>query len=271
MITFHKILRGCEEGSREGWRLFLSDYTPIISRLVAVYLPSLAAAGNQTWREAVQVLTANNFERLRSFDHQAEREFLLDLRAFFLEYGARNLDASRDLGGAPRPTSEAIKALFIGVPLAHQQILFLTLAGYSHATIDSILRINTAIAEQGLQRLQAEYPVLLNPEQDVCPWPAAWSEVLRSARASRTESCPTVRQSVRLLDGQTGWQDKDPLEQHMSGCLHCLESWTALREVVYWRREAKPCPADEISAMLADLPLLAEARRPKSLLKRMFG
>jgi hypothetical protein len=269
LITFHKIQAGCEAGERESWRTFLEEYTPIAGRLAAHYVPSSPETRTQLWRDSLQALAVNNFERLRTFDHQAEREFLADLRNFLLEQALPKTDPSGDIAGAPRPTPESVSALLRDLPLLHQEIVFLKLAGYSDATLEKMLRITPTIAEQGLERLQADYTAVLKQEQDRCPWPAAWLALLAHARAAQTPDCSPLRQFVRIQDGQTSWYDKDPLEKHMTGCLCCLDRWTTLRELVYWRHEVKPAPGAEIDALLASLPLTAEAKR-KSLFKRMF-
>jgi hypothetical protein len=271
LITFHKILAGCEAGERESWRTFLGEYTPLVFRLAGIYLPSSPETRTALWRETLAALAAGHFELLRSFDHQAEREFLADLRSFLLEQGAAKLDGSRDVTGPPRPRPETVSSLVKPLPLLHQEILFLKLAGYSDATLESMLRITPSIAEQGLARLQADYAVILRKEQDVCLWPAAWLELLRHARGAKTGDCGPFRQFVRIQDGQTSWYEKEPLEKHMATCLHCLERWTALRELVYWRRDAQP--REETEALLSSLPLQALAAGPKkkSLLKRVLG
>jgi hypothetical protein len=270
LITFHKILTGCEAGERESWRTFLAEYTPIAARLAAIYLSSSPEVRMPLWRESLQAFCANNFERLRAFDHQAEREFLAQLRNFLLEQGAARLDPARDITGAPRPTPESVSSLLRGLPLLHQEILFLKLAGYSDATLEKMLRITPTIARQGLERLQADYAVVLKQEQDVCQWPAAWLALLAHARAAQTPDCSPLRQFVRIQDGQTSWYDKDPLEKHMAGCLCCLDRWTTLRELVYWRHEVKPSPGAEIDVLLAALPLTVQAKK-KSVFKRMLG
>jgi hypothetical protein len=50
-----------------------------------------------------------------------------------------------------------------------------------------------------------------------------------------------------------------------------LELWTSLLEVVFWKREAKPWPAQEVEPLLAAVPL--EALRPgkRSFMARFFG
>lgn len=270
MITFHKILAGCEAGERESWGDFLKEYTPIAGRLTAIYIPSSSETWTQLWYESLQALTANGFERLRTFDHQAEREFLADLRNFLLEQALPKTDPAGDARGAPRPTPESVSALLNGLPLLHQEILFLKLAGYSDATLEKMLRLTPTIAQQALARLQADYTAVLRQELDSGAWPAAWLELLAHARASQTSDCSPLRQFVRIQDGQTSWYDKDPLEKHMAGCLCCLDRWTTLRELVYWRQELKPARGEEIDSLLARLPIKAAAKK-QSLFKRMFG
>ena len=273
MITFHKTVAGCEAGEPECWRTFLSDYTPVTFRLAEVYLPSTPEARRDLWRETLQALRANGCERLRGLDHQAEREFLADLRTVLFEQGASKHDRAQEATGAAQPTPEAIQALLKGLPVLHQQILFLKLAGYSDATLEMMLRITPSIAAQAVERLGADYGTILGQERDVCPWPAAWLDLLEHARAAQTQDCPPLRQFVRIRDGQTGWQEKEQLEKHMAECLNCLDRWTALAEIVYWRREARPCPPEEVEALLSSLgigPPRPESNK-KSLLKRVLG
>ncbi len=272
VLTFHKILSGCEEGRREAWQEFLSNYTPALLQILGLYVPYCRGERqNEIWRETLGALSANNFERLRTFDHQSEREFLLDLRVFLLEKNSTGLDPARDATEAPGPNAENVSALLKGLPLLHQVVLFLKLAGYSDAALEGLLRITPAIAHKGLERLQANYSIILRREQDMNLWPVAWMNLLRHAWAAKTEDCPPQRQFVRILDGQTGWYDKDPVEQHVADCLHCLERWTALREIVYWKREAKPLHSQEVGPFLACLPLQAGSKTEKSFLRRMFG
>jgi hypothetical protein len=269
LFTFHKILSACEEGSREGWQVFLESYTPIVFRLFDLYLSCSTEARKDFWRDALGALAAHNFERLRSFEHQAEREFLVDLRAFLLDRGAATLDPLQDSSLAPRPTPDTVSALLNGLPLTHQEVLFFKLAGYSDAAIEKALVITPSVAQEGWARLRADYSVLLGRDEDRCLWPAAWAAVLRFARTAKNENCPPLRQFIRIQEGGFSWYDKEPAEQHIAGCLHCLEWWTALREIKYWRNQAKPCPPSELDGLISALPLGAASKK-KSLLARMF-
>jgi hypothetical protein len=272
LLTFHKTLAGCEEGSCGAWQGFITSYTPIIFRILSVYAPSCGEdCQSQVWRESLRGLGADNFQRLRAFDHQSEREFVVGLRAFVLETGSSQLDRLADSKQAPEPTPDIVKGLLKGLPLLHQLVLFLKLAGYSDVTLERILGVTPTVAETGLERLQDKYALVLKREQDASLWPATWMALLRHAWAGKTDACPPMRRFVRILDGQTDWNEKESAEKHVVECLHCLERWAALREVVHWQREAPPLPAHNVDVFLSTVPIESDVEPRRSLLKRLLG
>jgi hypothetical protein len=272
LVTFHKTLAACEQGSREAWQGFVAGYTPAMLRILGVYAPDCDEEGqNKVWQEGLRLLCADNFQRLRTFDHQSEREFIVDLRTFLLEVAANQLDPVADNRDAPQPTPAIVRGLLEGLPLIHELVVFLKLAGYSDSTLEGILRITPAVAQSGLERLQPNYAATLKREHDAGLWPVAWMNLLRKAWADRTDACPPLRQFVRILDGQTGWNEKESLEKHAVECLHCLERWAALREVIHWLRRATPLPADRSNVFLSGLPVKPDPKARTSILKRMFG
>jgi len=270
LITFHKILAGCEAGDRDAWGSFLAEYTPIVFQLLEVSVVWGPEKRREFWREALKTLSAGNCERLRAFSHHSEREFLVDLRATLLELAIHQIDSSLDVKHLPSPTVDTLGAILKGLPLIHQEIVFLTLAGYSPATLEKMLRITPSVAQSGFERLRADYAPVLERAEDRCLWPAAWLEITRAARAAQSQDCTPLRPLIRILDGQASWYDKDPVEAHRSSCLHCLELWTSLLEVVSWKREVKPWPAQEVEPWLGALPLAAVPPRKRPFMARMF-
>jgi len=271
LMTFHKFLPGCEVGDRHSWGIFLSNYTPMALQLCNLYLPFPPDARKAFWRDVLLALWANDHERLRGFPQQAEREFLVGLRAFIFDLALPMLDPSSDSTAPPRPTVETLGELLKGLPFLHQETIFLKLAGYSNATLEEMLGIAPTVAERGLERLRSGYAAVFEKPDDKCLWPASWLEITRLARAARQPACAPLRQLVRILDGQTSWYEKTPIEEHMGGCLSCLEQWTALREVVFWLREVKPLPFEKIAPMLSSLPFREDTQQGKSFLARMLG
>jgi len=270
LITFHKILPGCEEGNTEAWRAFLADYTPMALKFFGIYSLWAPDTRLDCWRDALRTLSANECAALRGFSHQSEREFLVGLRAFLQDWTASKIESSRDAVDPPAPTAQTLGALLSGLPLLHQEIAFLTLAGYSQGTLEKILRITPAVAGEGLGRLRSNYARILERSEDQCLWPSAWIGLCRAARADEKKDCTPLRQLIRILDGQASWYDKTPAEDHRSKCLHCLELWTSLLEVVAWDRTRQPWPEDKVEALMVDTPAKPE-KDHKSLLDRLFG
>jgi hypothetical protein len=269
--TFQRILPACEEGEVGAWKAFLDGYTSVAYELLGVYLPALRDRRKEIWGEALRTLAEDDYKRLRTFDHQAEREFLVDLRTFLMEVGAPRLDAARDVAGPPRPTTEALGTLLKDLPLLHREAMFMKLAGYSDLTLERMLGIPPALAARAIERLQGDFSPLLEREGDECRWPAAWLEFLRLVRGAGSKECAPLRQFVRIFDGQATWYDKRPIEEHGATCLHCLERWTSLREVIYWRAKAQPLSAAEADVFLSTLPIQSAPPVRKSLLGRLFG
>ncbi|MBZ5542447.1 MAG: hypothetical protein LAO07_02060 [Acidobacteriia bacterium] len=270
--TFQRILPGCEAGDRAAWKAFLARYTPIVRALDDFYLPGRARKAQAAlWADALRSLCANNCDRLRGLDHQAEREFLADLRAFYLNLGASTLGPSLDTAPVPAPTLESVEALLKDLPLVQKEIVLFKLAGYSDATLERILLLPSAAIRKPLEQVEKNYGAAFDLEIDACPWPSAWLEILRRARAARREDCPSRRVLIRILDGQRTWYEKSPAEEHMARCLHCLESWAALREVNYLRRVTAPLPFADVELFLACTPIGTAAAASPSLLKRFLG
>lgn len=267
MLTFHRIIAGCEQGNAEAWRAFVSDYTPLAFELIRIYSPG-EAQPSRLWQGVLDSLCADDFKLLRSFEHNSELEFLLDLRSQLFETIAQ---AQNSGGAAGEVTPERVRGILAGAPLLHQEILFLKLAGYSDARLEELFRVTPGVAKKSLEQLASHHWPALDSAADVCPYPAGWMALQTGLRAARTDACLPARQFIRIQDGQLGWYEKDPAERHVSECLRCLESWTALKEIAYWRRAARAASAEEIDRFFAALPLSAQPEKPRQFFKKIFG
>ena len=269
LFTFHKIRQQSEQGKVGAWRALLEFYAPVFFRVLEIEGAISAQEALPVVKRMLGDLTRNSFERLRGTSRQSEREFLGDLRAMLLEAAADELTAKNpetSATGVFEP--DKIAKLLDGLPLLHKEMLFFKLAGYTENTVERVMRLSPRVAEKAFERLAGEYQPARQAERDLCPWPAAWLAFLKQARGLKTENCTPTHEMVRIHDGQVSWYEKEPVEKHVSGCLHCLEAWTGLREVSYWRRAADPHSAAEIKELLEVIPIENTAKK-KSLLQRL--
>ncbi len=270
LFTFHKIREQSEQGTAEAWRALLEFYAPVFFRLLEIDGAMSAQEALPVVQRLLGDLMRNSFERLRATSRQSEREFLGDLRAMLLEAAAdevspKNSDTSA--AGAFEP--DKIAKLLDGLPLLHKEMLFFRLAGYTENTVERVMRLSPRVAEKAFERLAGEYQAARQAGRDQCPWPAAWLAFLKQARGLKTENCTPTHQMVRIHDGQVSWYEKEPVEKHVSGCLHCLEAWTGLREVGYWRRAADPISASQVDQLFEVIPVEKTVTKKKSFLQRL--
>jgi hypothetical protein len=131
-------------------------------------------------------------------------------------------------------------------------------------------RVAPRVAAKAFERLSPDFDAALNAKSDRCLWPREWLALLQRARGAKKETCPALHQILRVHDGQVSWYDKEPTEKHTSGCLYCLDRWTALREVNYWRRAAPAASQEQGEQWLRVLPVRAEEKK-KSFFRRVLG
>jgi hypothetical protein len=251
LLTFHKIMEGCEAGRADAWQAFVAEYSPVFLAILRVYLrPAGASQAPEAWRATLRSLAAPGFEHLLSLDRQSEKELLLGLRRLALAQAA--LLCRREPDVPPAAAFDGLQTLLRGRPLAHQQILFLKFSGYDDATIEKMLRAAPTLLKRAYEEGQA----------DVVPPDAGnWLGALERAWSNSTPDCVEPRKLIRIQEGQANWYDREPVERHVAACPHCLENWTALAEVRYWRREARPLAGREAAKLLEGLGLaLARAR-----------
>jgi hypothetical protein len=269
LFTFHKIREQSEQGNAQAWRALLDFYVPAFFRALEIHGAIPPREASPVVKKMLAELTANGFERLRATSRQSEREFLGDLRALLLEAALDSVASKNSeipASGAFEP--EKIAKLLDGLPLLHKEMLFFKLAGYTENTLERLMRISPRVAEKAFERLAEEYQAARQAERNRCPWPAAWLAFLKQARGLKTENCLPAHQMVRIHDGQVSWYDKEPVEKHVSACLHCLEAWTGLREVGYWRLAAERLSASEINELLEIIPVEKPPAK-KSLFHRL--
>jgi hypothetical protein len=270
LYTFHKIREQSEKASGEAWRALLEFYGPVFFRLLEIHAAMPRREAPPVVKKMLAELTGDGFERLRATARQSEREFLGDLRALLLNVAKDESSPHKaEIAESVAFEAEKIGKLLDGLPLLHQEMLFFKLAGYTDETLERVMRLSPRVAEKAFERLAGEYQEARQNEKDRCPWPVAWLALLKQFRGVKTENCTPLHEMVRIHDGQVSWYDKEPVEKHVSGCLRCLEVWTGLREVGYWRLAADPLSRGEIDDFLEVVPVEKPPAKKKSFFARL--
>jgi hypothetical protein len=269
LLTFHKIIEGCREGDTDAWRSFAAEYTPVLTGVAGAYC-SIPVTVETAWRDVLRGLADRDFAALKQVDAQSDREFFVALRQSLLHQLARGAESEPRSGVTESAAAlEALSGLLKQFPLLHRSVAFLVLAGYPEATIEKILRISPAIAMKSVERLNAEfYPELRGGA--VTEWQAVWLAMIDRMHAGGSADCVALRQLIRVLDGQFGWYEKDPIERHLASCLHCLETWVGLQEVTHWMRYAVALTPERANELISELPLKAKPKNRVSLFRRAF-
>ena len=270
VFTFHKIREQAEQGDAGAWAASLDFYAPALLHLLEIQGATDSREAAAVLKRTLAELTAGGFARFRTTPRQSEREFLGDIRALLLE-------AAADSAAAPDSATftqggfagETITKLLEGLPLLHKEMLFFKLAGYTDATLERLLRVSPRVAEKTFERLKENHGAAVSGERDRCPWPREWLAFVKQVRAVKTDQCVPAHQSVRIHDGQVSWYDKEPVERHVSSCLHCLEAWTGLREVAYWRHAARKLSTSEIEQLMEGLPVEERRVKKESFFQRL--
>jgi len=83
----------------------------------------------------------------------------------------------------------------------------------------------------------------------------------RAAAAAAGPGCLPPKTFLDLLDGRTTWHGREQLEQHVTGCWHCIDHFCRLVETVEVLRGNQPLTGAE-AAPFENLLGVPAAKRP---------
>ena len=256
IYTCYEMVRDCRAGRPEGWEYFLSNYVPVMRRLLVHYSPEPP----NLLERILPVLRRPELSLFQSLEPMPERVFVAELRQRILaEIGSPATESSLEL--------EEVVAAFAPLTLVEKQAVWMETMGYSPAESGTMLRMAPATVEK-IRNRAAE---LLRGAVD------SWSSGMlaangrqlgRSAAAAGTPKCIEAKVFLDVLDGRMTWRGREEMERHAAGCLHCVDHFSRLAEALELVRGLKPLTATEIQPY-RDLLGIAEVK--KSGWRRWFG
>jgi hypothetical protein len=262
IYTCYEMIRDCREDKAEGWRHFITHYVPILRKLAAHYDPAPAQSAD-TVRAIERVLTAQRqpgSSLFQSLDPAPERWFVAQLRQKLVaELPAPPPDIEIEL--------ETVAQAFAPLTMTEKLAAWIETMRYSDAETGAMLRM----APVTVGKIRERSADLLRGQVD------AWRRTLLAengralgvaAAAASGKDCLSPKVFLDVLDGRATWRGREQMEQHAAACLHCIDHFARLAEVIEVLRGI--VPLDEAgSAPLMDLLGVQKSRT--GLWKRLAG
>jgi hypothetical protein len=240
IYTCYEMIRDCRNGRPEGWSYFLTNYIPVIRRLLTHYFPDRAA--DQALIELVLLqLHQPESSLFQSLDPAPERAFVAELRQHVLSA----VEADRASAAPEVPIEiEALGAALEPLTLTEKLTVWFETMRYPDPDTGRMLRMSPQTAE----KIRARAAELIRGSVD------AWRSTLladngpllgQAATALSTKDCLPAKAFFDVIDGRATWRGREEMERHAKGCWHCLDHYCRLLEVVDVLRASKPLPEGE--------------------------
>jgi hypothetical protein len=248
IYTAYEMARDCRENRPEGWRYLARNYVPVIRKVLAHYAPAAPAP-------VERILTAvarPDSGLFSSVEPGPERQFVAELRQKALaELAFRAPEIPIDL--------EAIGEAWAPLTIVEKQAAWTEGMRYAAPEAGAMLRMAPATVEKIRERA-AE---LLRGKVD------SWSRKMlaengltlgREAAAARGPECLPAKAFLDVLDGRTTWFGREQMERHVAGCLHCIDHFCRMAEVIELLRGAEPLGEEEAAPYYRVLGVGAEKK-----------
>ena len=239
VYTCYDMVNDCRSGRPEGWSYFISNYVPVIRRILAHYYPTASSGGFV--EQVLPGICRPESSVFASLEPAPERSFLAELRQ-------QVLAAADELARIPPPPIEidleTLAAALADLTLTEKQTVWLETMLYSQEASGTLLRMEARTVE----KIRAKAAERIRGKTD------AWNSALlanngrqlaKAAACVRTAECPPSKIFRDVLDGRATWRGREEMERHTSACWYCIDHFCRLAEVVELLRGSAPLSMQE--------------------------
>jgi hypothetical protein len=252
IYTCYEMIRDCRADNPEGWRYFISNYVPVIRKLLAHY--NAGRPDDPAVLERVLLgLRKPESSLFQSLEPAPERWFLGEVRQKIVaELPQHPIDIAIDL--------ETIAAAFEPLTVTEKQAVWLETMGYEAAPSGAMLRM----APKTVEKIRDRGAELLRGKVD------SWRRSLlaengpalgREAAAAKGNECLPPKVFLDVLDGRTTWSGRDSMERHVKECWHCIDHFCRMAEIIETIRGVQPLDETE-AAPYRQLLGISQEKRP---------
>ncbi len=231
IYTCYEMVQDCRADKPEGWAYFLTNYVPLIRKLLAHY-------GDSGALERVLVaIRKPESSMFQSLEPAPERWFIAELRQRVL---AETPAATPGMAVDLETVAEALEPL----TLVEKQVAWIETMRYDSAETGAMMRM----APKTVEKIRDRAAELLRGKVD------AWNRSLlvsngrllsEAAAACGGKDCLPAKVFLDILDGRTTWRGRETMEQHVLRCWHCIDHFSRMVEVVELIRGVQPLTEEE--------------------------
>jgi hypothetical protein len=256
IYTCYEMVRDCRADRAEGWSFFISNYVPVLRKLLAHYFPERAR--NQALLD--RLLTAIRKPEssiFGSLEPAPERWFIAELRQAVLaamEAGSPSAEPEIGIG------LEALGAALEPLTLTEKHAVWLETMRYGPGEAGAMLRM----APETVESIHEKAASLIRAKVD------SWRASLLAdngfvlgpaAAAAGNKNCPGAKVFLDILDGRSTWRMRDETERHATACWRCIDHFCRLVEAVDLLRGSQPLTEAE-AAPFCNLLGIGIEKRP---------
>ncbi len=263
IYTCYDMVRDCRADRPEGWRYLISNYVPVIRKLIAHYFPEQAGDDGRV-EQLIASLRTPGSSVFDSLDDVPERWFVAEMRQ-------RVLAAMEPLAARPQPDHapdlDAMSAAFEPLTAVEKQAVWLETMRYDAAGTGVLLRMDPKTVEKIRGRAGAMLRANLDHWNRTLLWDSG-AALGRAAASAKTEGCFPAKIFLDILDGRATWSGREQAEHHVKGCWHCIDHFCRLAEVIDLLRGLEPLALPETERFSSALGLPSPKKRGW---KRLFA
>jgi hypothetical protein len=249
IYTCYEMIRDCRENRPEGWRHLISNYVPVIRKLVAHYGTGEAGIVDRV------LLSFRNPQSsiFQSIEPAPERWFVAELRQRVIAEIVFPPPAIQlDLDTAA--------AALTPLTVVEKQATWTEGMRYTPEQAGAMLRMSPAT----VGKIRDRAAELLRGHVD------AWRRGIlsdngpqlgRAAVAARGKDCLSAKVFLDVLDGRATWRGREEMERHVGGCLHCIDHFCRMAEVIELLRGIQPLSPEDAAPFCRLLEIGPEKKK----------
>jgi hypothetical protein len=231
IYTCYEMVRDCRADLPEGWAYFISDYVPLIRKLLAHY-DSGRAGNGELLNRILLALRKPESSMFQLLEPSPERWFAAELRQKVLaELATPVPEIDIDL--------ETVAVALEPLTVVEKQAAWFETMRYNPVETGPMVKMEPKTVEK-IRHKAAE---LIRGKVD------HWSRTMLAengpalglaAAAGKGKDCLPVKAFLDLIDGRTTWRGRDEMEHHVNQCWHCVDHFCRMVEVVEQLRGLQP-------------------------------